>query len=193
MENWFATSLLAIIPLFVAIDPIGLTPLFFGMTKGMTIQQRRSVANQAIWTAAIVAIGFMFLGKFIFRALGIGVSDFQIAGGLILLVLASRDLLNTDLAETPIPKDAGVVPLGLPLIVGPATLTTLLILIDTVGVRFTLFGLLINLFLLMLALRFADKLLRWIGLTGLRALTKIISLLLAAIAVNMIRRGWQSL
>jgi multiple antibiotic resistance protein len=84
------------------------------------------------------------------------------------------------------------VPLGLPLIVGPATLTTLLILMDTVGLWHTFLALVVNLAIVNLALHFSEPLARRIGLTGLRAASKVISLLLAAIAVSMIRHGWKN-
>ena len=190
---WFKLLLLALIPLFVAIDPIGLIPLFLGMTEGIDHARRKSISYQALATAAVVLIGFMFLGKLTFRVLGIGVGDFKIAGGLILLVLASRDLVSTDGRPRVLPEDFGVVPLGLPLIAGPATLTTLLILMDSVGTKFALAALLINLLIVALAFYFADGLARIVGKTGLRAISKIIALLLAAIAVSMIRRGWQSM
>ena len=79
--------LLAFIPLFVAVDPIGLTSIFVGMTRDSVPERRSRLAGQATFTAALVAVGFVFLGKFIFQALGITVADFQVAGGLILLVL----------------------------------------------------------------------------------------------------------
>ena len=175
----------------MAMDPIGLVPLFVGMTDGIAPARRQRVAHQATLTAALVAVGFMFLGRAVFHALGITVGDFKMAGGLILLVLAARDLLRTDNKTPPLAEDFGVVPLGLPLIVGPATLTTLLILLDLVGTVYTLAALVANLALVVLAFQFSDRLARWIGLTGMRAISKIISLLLAAIAVSMIRRGWQ--
>lgn len=193
MPDGLEKFLLAFIPLFVAMDPVGLIPVFLGMTEGVDPARRKRISNQAIWTAAIVAVGFMFLGKATFQALGITVGDFKIAGGLILLVLASRDLLRSEATAPALPEDFGVVPLGLPLIAGPATLTTLLILMDSVGVPFTLVALLLNLIVVMLAFQFSDQLARRIGLTGLRAISKIISLLLAAIAVSMIRRGWQGM
>ena len=90
-------------------------------------------------------------------------------------------------------EDPGVVPLGLPLIAGPAMLTTLLILIDTIGILYTLLSLLVNLLLVYLAIRNSAFLARRIGTLGLRAASKIIMLLLAAIAVSMIRRGWQAM
>ena len=190
---WLTHLLLALIPLFVAIDPIGLIPLFLGMTEGIDLPHRKRISYQALATAAIVLIGFMFLGKLTFRVLGIGVGDFKIAGGLILLMLASRDLMRTDLRTPVLPEDFGVVPLGLPLIAGPATLTTLLILMDSVGTRFTLLALLINLLVVAFAFYFADSIARLVGKTTLRAISRIIALLLAAIAVSMIRRGWQSM
>ncbi len=191
--DWIEKLLLAFIPLFVAIDPVGLVPLYLGMTVGVEPTRRTRIAHQATWTAAIVAVGFMFLGKLIFHVIGITVGDFQVAGGLILLVLASRTLLQTGPNVAPLSDDFGIVPLGLPLIAGPATLTTLLILMDTVGIPFTLAALVINLVLVSLALRYSERLAQAIGLTGLNAISKIISLLLAAIAVSMIRRGWNAM
>jgi len=86
----------------------------------------------------------------------------------------------------------GIVPLGMPLIAGPALLTALLILIDTVGIVFTLISLLVNLAIVAVALCNADRFSRWMGKQGLRGVSKIIALLLAAIAVSLIRRGWQA-
>ena len=190
---WFKHLLFAWIPLFVAIDPIGLIPMFLGMTEGVDPVRRRRISHQALATAAVVLVGFMFLGKLTFRVLGITVGDFKIAGGLILFVLASRDLVRTDGGPQVLPDDFGIVPLGLPLIAGPATLTTLLILMDSVGANCALAALVLNLLVVALAFYFAEGLVRIVGQTGLRAISKIIALLLAAIAVSMIRRGLQSM
>jgi len=184
---------LALIPLFVALDPIGIVPTFLGMVSGIEPTRRRRIMHEAVWTAAIVAVGFMFLGKLIFAALGITVGDFKVAGGLILLALASRDLLRSGSGPTPLSDDFGVVPLGLPLIAGPATLTTLLILMDSVGIGLTLASLAINLCLVSLALHFSERLAQRVGMTGLNAISKIVSLLLAAIAGHMIRQGWKTM
>jgi len=188
MEIW-QNFLLAWVPLFVAMDPIGIVPIFLAMTEGVGAERRRRIAHQAAWTAAMVAVGFMFLGKMIFRALGITVADFQIAGGLVLVGIASRDLLFPERKMPHASEGFGVVPLGLPLIVGPATLTTLLILLDTVGPGFTLAALMVNLLLVVGALHYSERLAGWVGLNGLRAISKIVALLLVAIAVHMIRLG----
>ena len=181
----------AFIPVFVAIDPIGLVALFMGLGPSASQQQRKHQAFLGILTGLGVAIGFIFLGKIIFSALGITVADFQIAGGLILLILATRELVTFGPADRGSTDEFGIVPLGMPLIAGPALLTALLILIDTVGIVFTLISLLVNLAIVAVALCNADRFSRWMGKQGLRGVSKIIALLLAAIAVSLIRRGWQ--
>ncbi|MSU66643.1 MAG: MarC family protein [Opitutus sp.] len=179
----------AFIPLFVAIDPIGLAAIFLGLGQGLARDQRQRVARQATFTGGAVALGFLFLGTNIFKAVGVSVSDFQIAGGLILFILAARDLVQSAAAGEKMPADFGIVPLGMPLIAGPALITTLLLLDQTLGVAVTLAALVSNLVLVVLAFAFSDQLGRRIGATGLRAISKIIAMLLAAIAVHMIRQG----
>ncbi len=185
--------LLAFIPVFVAIDPIGLVAIFMGLGTRASSEHRRRQAFLGLVTGLLVSIGFIFLGKIIFKALGITVADFQVGGGLILLALAVRELVGFG------PHDRGggenefgVVPLGMPLIAGPALLTALLILVDSVGVVFTIASLLVNLALVAVALCNADWFARLMGAQGLRGVSKIIALLLAAIAISLIRRGWQT-
>jgi len=180
----------AFIPLFVAIDPIGLAAIFLALGAGVPEATRKKIATQATWTGGGVALLFLFLGQSIFAALGITPSDFQIAGGLILFILAARDLVQSAAAEPEkLADDFGVVPLGMPLIAGPASITTLILLAQTQGVMVTFAALVANLVFVVLAFAYSDKLGRWIGMTGLRAISKIIAMLLAAIAVNMIRQG----
>ncbi len=193
MPDLPARFLQAFIPLFVALDPIGLAAIFIGLSGGVAEARKRRIARQAVATGGVVALAFLFLGQGIFAAVGITVGDFQIAGGLILFILASRDLLQP-FASAPadLPEDFGVVPLGMPLIAGPAAIATLLLLAQTVGLGVTLAALAVNLGLLTLSFAQADRLVRVIGPTGLRAISKIVSLLLAAIAISLIRRGWGS-
>ena len=181
---------LAFIPVFVAIDPIGLVAIFLGLGTSASSERRKRQAFLGIFTALCVAVGFIFLGKIIFAALGITVADFQVAGGLILLGLAGRELLGLGPHDRDSSDEFGIVPLGMPLIAGPALLTALLILVDTVGLVFTLISLLVNLGLVAIAFCNADQFTRWMGKQGLRGVSKIIALLLAAIAVSLIRRGW---
>lgn len=191
MPEWLSKFLQAFIPLFVAIDPIGLAAIFLGLGQNVAAERRQKIADQAIWTGGLVALGFLFLGKSIFAALGISVGDFQIAGGLILFILAARDLVQSAAEPEKLPEDFGVVPLGMPLIAGPASITTLLVLAQNaaIGLIVTLAALVANLILVVLALHYSEWLGRKIGPTGMRAISKIISMLLAAIAVSMIRNG----
>jgi multiple antibiotic resistance protein len=192
MQPYFEKFLLAFIPLFVAIDPIGLVAIYLGLGGHVDEKRRRVEGMLGVVTSLAVSVGFIFLGKVIFRALGITVSDFQIAGGLILLGIAVRELLDLGERGKYTGEAFGVVPLGMPLIAGPALLTALLLLVDTVGILFTVLALLVNLFLVGLGFRYASHFTRWMGRQGLRGVSKLISLLLAAIAVSLIRRGWQS-
>jgi len=192
MREYGEEFLKAFIPLFVAVDPIGLAAIFIGLSGRVDSRRRQSEGNLALITALAVSIGFIFLGKAIFQALGITVGDFQVAGGLILLGLAVRELLDLGGESRPAGEAFGVVPLGMPLIAGPALLTALLILVDSVKITFTLLSLFVNLLLVGLAFRNADGLTRLLGKRGLNGASKLISLLLAAIAVSLIRRGWQT-
>jgi len=188
LEKFF----LAFIPIFVAIDPIGLVALFMGLGTHAASEHRSKQALLGIFTGFCVSVGFIFLGKIVFSALNITVADFQVAGGLILLVLAGRELIGIGGENRSGSHEFGIVPLGMPLIAGPALLTALLILVDTVGVIFTLISLVINLAIVALALCQASRVARLLGNQGLRGVSKLIALLLAAIAVSLIRRGWQA-
>jgi multiple antibiotic resistance protein len=191
MGELLSRFLQAFIPLFVAIDPIGLAAIFMALGAGVPEARKRRIARQAVVTGGVVALAFLFLGQGIFAAVGITVGDFQIAGGLILFILAARDLLQPFTAPpADVPEDFGVVPLGMPLIAGPAAIATLLVLTQTVGLGITLFALVVNLLLVALAFAQGERLVRMIGPTGMRAISKIVSLLLAAIAISLIRRGW---
>jgi len=184
--------LLAFIPVFVAIDPIGLVAIFMGLGTSASHEHRKRQAFLGLLTGLLVSIGFIFLGKAIFAALGITVADFQIAGGLILLTLAVRELVGFGRVDNDKDNEFGVVPLGMPLLAGPALLTALLILIDSVGLVFTLLSLIANLAIVAIALCNAERFARLMGRQGLRGISKIIALLLAAIAISLIRRGWQT-
>jgi multiple antibiotic resistance protein len=184
--------LLAFIPIFVAIDPIGLVAIFLGLGPNASHEQRKHQALLGVLTGLGISVGFIFLGKIVFSALGITVADFQVAGGLILLVLAIRELVGFGPHDRGGGEEFGVVPLGMPLIAGPALLTSLLILIDSVGILYTMLALLVNLAIVAIALCNADRFARLMGRQGLKGVSKLIALLLAAIAISLIRRGWQT-
>lgn len=184
----FNDFLLAFVPLFVAVDIIGTLPMFLGLTEGMSNDHRRHIIRQSILTALMVAIGFLFLGQFIFNWLGITMYDFMVAGGVLLFIIATMDLISGIKYARRI-ETIGAVPLGIPLIVGPAVLTTELMLLSVHGRVATILSIVVNIALAGLVLLSADFWARILGKAGSQAVSKVASLILAAIAVMMIRKG----
>jgi multiple antibiotic resistance protein len=181
--------LLSFIPIFVAMDAIGVLPMYIGFTEHLKKRERQRVITQSIITAFLIGIIFLFLGKWIFKILGIMASDFKIAGGLVLLAIALRDLLRTDKGPR-IPADTvGAVPIGTPLVVGPAVLTTIIIMLDSYGVSLTVLSFVVNLLITWVVFLYADRISGFLGKAGSKAVSKIAHLLLAAIAVMMMRKG----
>lgn len=185
MKNLF----LAFIPIFVAVDAFGVLPIFVSLTKGLAKRVKASIIFQSLITAMLLAIGFIFLGKTIFKLLGITIGDFMIAGGVVLFCIAIIDILRPGKHRRMPTKELGAVPLGTPLIVGPAVLTTCLMIIPEYGLTATLTSVLLNVLLAGAIFALSDILLKILGEAGSKALSKIMSLLLAAIAVMMVRKG----
>lgn len=183
------TLLLTFIPLFVAVDVVGLVVIYLGIVLPLDETARRRLVVEATMTAGAVGVAFLLAGDAVLSFLGVTVGDFQIAGGLLLLVLSLYDLLHPELPLRQPGARPGIVPLGIPMVVGPAVLTTLLTLARTYGHLVTLLGFALNLVLVWAALRWAPLVERVLGEGGCRAITKVLHVLLAAIAVTFIRRG----
>jgi multiple antibiotic resistance protein len=183
---------LTFVPLFFAMDAVGNLPIFLALTQEVGVTRRRQTVNLATLTALGVGLGFVAVGKAIFSLLGIEVADFLMAGGIILLILAIRYLItgkmveNQDLSAS---ETVGVVPLGTPLVVGPAVLATLLLLIGKYRIPIVLSSFILNLAIQWVLFKQADRIVNFLGRTGANAVSKIVMLLLAAIAVKMIREG----
>ena len=192
IEHW-QNFPLAFIPLFVAIDVIGILPIFMSLVEGVEKPQKARFINQSVITALSVSIGFLAVGKFVFSILGIEIYDFKMAGGLLLLVFAINDLLFSEKSKKTITSTMGVVPLGIPLVVGPAVLTTIIVTVDTYGYIPTITSLAVNLFIVWIVFLKSNFIYRVMGEGGSKAFAKVASLLLAAIAVMMIRRGFMDI
>ena len=183
---------LTFVPLFVAMDAVGNLPIFVALTQETEATHRRHAVLLATLTALGIGLGFVAIGKAIFLLLNIEVADFLVAGGIILLVLAIKYLVTGKVIETQDSSTSemvGVVPLGTPLVVGPAVLTTLLLLIDQYFIAIVVLSFVLNLVIQWLLFRQADRIVDFLGNTGVSAISKIVMLLLAAIAVKMIRQG----
>ncbi len=189
MLEFGESFLLAFIPLFVAIDALGILPIFVQLTEGLPIHEKKNLVTQATLAALILSLLFLLTGKLLFSFLGISENDFRIAGGIVILLIAIKDLTSHLKPQRDPVGNIGVVPIGIPLIVGPAALTTLLILVDSYGSFFTVLSILVNLLIVWVVFQKADLLVRLMGEAGSRAFAKVMSLFLAAIAVMMIRVG----
>ena len=183
---------LTFVPLFVAMDSISTVPIVLVMTQGMAESARNIVIRNALITALVLGLAFIAVGKGIFMFMGITVNDFLVAGGLILFLLGAKELVAGKMFETHAMDNdnvIGVVPLGTPLVVGPAVLTTLLILTDQYHIIMVTISFIVNLLLSWLFFAQANRLVKLLGKGGVLALSKVFALFLAAIAVAMIHRG----
>ncbi len=185
----FKPFLISLIPLMVALDAPGTLPIYMAMTEGLKKHERQRIVRQSILTALLITIGFTFLGRAVFAALAITVEDFMIAGGIVLLVIAITDIVRAGEKKYALSTSFGVVPLGTPLIAGPATLTTTLILVGNYGFAPVIMSVVVNILFAWIIFAQADRIIRLIGINGSRAFAKVAALLLAAIAVKMIRSG----
>lgn len=190
------TDLLSLfLPLFVAMDPLGVLPAFIQMTSELSNARRQKMVDLSILTAGAVGLLFIPLGPLVLSALGLKTGDFQVAGGLLVLVVALRDVVwdqkMMTMSETS--ESTGIVPFGIPLLVGPAVFATLILLRDRFSPLEVAACLALNLFISWVVFKKSTSLMQWMGLTGTRVISKLAALLLAAYAVMMIRVGLWSL
>jgi multiple antibiotic resistance protein len=189
VAEFFKDFAAAFVPIFVAVDPLGMAALFLALTEEYPGVERRRIARDSVLTAFVLSVGFVLTGGVVFRFMGITGNDFLIAGGSILFVLALLDLGGIEKVRRLPGRAIGIVPLGTPLIAGPALFTTGLLMVQEHGLAPTMLSLTVNLTLLWLSFRFADQMARTFGSAVLRAISKLVTLLLAAFGVMLVRKG----
>lgn len=181
---------LCFVPLFVAVDALGTLPLFVGLTKGLNRARVRRMIGQSILTAAVVALLFLAIGRVVLDLLSITVADFMVAGGALLFALSLSDLLTGEKQQHRVDSESlGAVPLGVPLIVGPAVLTTTLLLVSEHGLLPTVSATVLNILIAGVLFLLSDGIMRLLGKAGAKTISKLASLILAAIGVMVIRKG----
>jgi multiple antibiotic resistance protein len=191
--------------LFVVVDPLGLAPMFAALTQDETPSRQRALAIRATIIAAAVLVTFALVGDKLLRTLGISMPAFQIAGGALLFLLAVDMVFarHSGLrATTPVEnkeaeqrKDISVFPLAVPLIAGPGALTTVLLMVgeqngDSLVVGTVLGVLVVVLALTLLALWFSPNVMRFLGATGTNVVSRVLGIILAAMAVQFMLDGW---
>jgi multiple antibiotic resistance protein len=195
LDTWssYTPFFYTFIPLFVAIDILGVLPVYFTLTEGLPVPQKKKIAIQSLVTAFFVSVFFIIIGQGVFKILGIRLEDFMIAGGILLLVFAITELVRQGEKNITMGESIGIVPLGTPIIAGPATLATAMILVGSYPMILVIFSIFVNLVIAWVIFIQADRIIKVLGINGSRAIAKVAGLLLAAIAVSMMRRGVMSL
>jgi multiple antibiotic resistance protein len=193
LNNNLQYFILTFVPLFIVIDALGILPFVISMSEDMSKRERYKMIHVATITAAVVGLIFLFFGQFILRVMSISVGSFAIAGGLILLVLSIKHMTTGRMIELIKEEMVAVVPIGTPLTVGPATITTLLLLATQFPIYMVLVSFALNMLIAWALFMVGGQVARFLGQGGLKAVSKVFSLLLAAIAVTMIIRGLEML
>lgn len=189
MHSSLESFTLTFVPLLIAIDVLGNVPIVVSLSEGMSHRERRRMIHIAVITAAVLGLAFLFFGRFILDVIGISLGSFAIAGGGLLLVLSIKYMITGRWVEIVKEEMVAVVPIGTPLTVGPATITTLLLLGTQFPLYMVLLSFALNLLIVWIVFMLSSQVVGFLGQGGLRAISGIFNLLLAAIGVNMIFRG----
>lgn len=185
--NNFVTVFL---PLFIAIDVIGILPTFMSMTGGSALEERRKLVIQAVITSLLVGALFVLVGKSIFSFLGISMSDFKVAGGVLLFLFSVKDLtVSEGERKAIIDPHLGIVPIGMPLIAGPGVLTSMLLMVDVQGSTMVLGAYAFNILIVLAVFWYSNYIIKFIGEATAKAIGKLFAIFLGAIGVMMIRNG----
>jgi multiple antibiotic resistance protein len=195
-------SLLALSSIFFLVNPFAALPTFLAVTAGGDDARRRSMAWKASLTALVFLSSFAVGGQFIFKMFGITLPAFEMAGGIILLLIG-LDMLQAKRSPTQesheeasaaaAKEDAGIVPLGIPMLAGPGAVTSVMVLVGQAETRWQmaaiLSAILITAVVCYLVLGNSDRVARKLGETGIRILVRIMGLLLVALAVQYFVNG----
>lgn len=193
-STWeWESFVLTFVPLFIVLDALGTVPFLIAISEGMSRREQRKTINLSVLTAALVGLAFLFFGKAILNAMQIKVESFAIAGGIILLVLSIKYMTTGHWVDAVKEEMIAVVPIGTPLLAGPATITTLLLLYPQFGWQMVLVAYMVNMLICWLIFLASNRIIKFLGHGGLKAISKVFSLLLAAIAVNMVIKGLSDL
>jgi len=197
---FFVTVFVAV---FSVLNPIGAIPILIALTENYTPEERKHVIKKSITVAGGIIIAFMFVGTYIFRGLGINISDFEVAGGILLFKVAfdmiqgrtSNTKLTTAEQEDTLSREAvGVVPLGMPLLAGPGTITTSIIYFNLksngIDDQILVFiAVVLTIITAYIILMFSTALFKRLGKTGSLVISRIMGLLLASIGIEFIASG----
>jgi multiple antibiotic resistance protein len=203
VQSFLEFALVTFTSVLFIVDPIAVIPSYLVVTRSETPTQRASTAKRACFAAAILLVAFAIGGTAIFKVFGITLPAFRIAGGLILWVVA-MDMLHAqrstqesspEIREGEVKDDVALTPLAMPMLAGPGAISTVMVLAagaHTIGQKAAVYtSIVVTAFLSWIVLRLGERLVQRMGQTGIRVMTRIMGLLLAAIAVQFVISGAQ--
>ncbi|HEY5683508.1 MAG TPA: MarC family protein [Sulfuricaulis sp.] len=203
MFDLFVDSLIIML---VVVDPVGIAPLFVALTQGESEAARRRTAFRGTLIAGGILVVFVLVGDSLLNALGIGMPAFQIAGGALLFLLAVemvfarhsgvRSTTAREQREAETRKDISVFPLAIPLIAGPGALTSVLLMVGEQGDEPLVIGsvlavIVVVLLITLASLLFSARIMAFMGETGANVVSRVLGVILAALAVQFVLNGWQ--
>jgi len=188
MDISLASIITASIALFIVMDPFSSVPVFLSLTKKFTPKQRKDAAWVAGAVAALVLFGFLFIGPALLSIMGIRMESFEIGGGILMLLISISFALGIDMGKSEdTPIEAVII--GVPMLSGPGTMLTTLLLANSVGLANTVIASALCCVASYLVILSSSHVYKVIGKNGLEILSRVAGVLLAAFAVEFIRRG----
>jgi MarC family membrane protein len=200
----FLVYVVIFVTVFALVDPIGALPFFVSLTDGFDDADRGIVMRRAVIVLGSVLAVFALVGRFLFLAFGLTLAAFEIAGGILLFIVAF-DMLHGEVTRTKLSNadreeaiarrdEISVVPLGIPLLAGPGAISTVMIYEGSAGDDpFVVLGVFVAIAITTAAtfviLRFGPRIFRSLGRTGIMAMTRVLGLLLAAVGVQFVING----
>jgi multiple antibiotic resistance protein len=197
--DFISALIKAVIALFIIVDPFGNIPIFVSLTENMTDDSRKKVYNTAVIVGLILLLVFSFTGTEILKLFGISLESFEVAGGILLLIISIRILISGTREKAESPENVGAVPIAMPLLVGPGAITTIIITLQTyqniqpngaaISVIIAVLAAVIVLALTWVILRYTNGLYKFLGKTGSMVIARVMALLISAIAIQYILDG----
>lgn len=190
--------------LFVIIDPPGCAPIFATLTNGTSRKHQKAMAYKSVFIASIILFGFAYVGEFVFSKLGISLDALRIAGGIMLFIIGlnmvfekrtekREDRAEEVLEEIENPEDISVFPMGIPMIAGPGTMASLLIMMgktDTLAGQISILAALaLTLFITLVTFLIAGPLMKLMGKSVTDVLTRVLGVLLTTLAAQFVLDG----
>ena len=178
----------SLITLLAILDPIGNIPIFSSLTSKLSKKERIATVNKSVIISTFILLGFGFFGEYLLILLGITMNDLKLIGGLILLIFSIDYVLgrNTNYLDKNSETNLAVFPLAIPILAGPGSISLVLVMS---GLFLKFFVIIISIFVCWCSIRLGSGLLKFLGKDGTQAISRIMGLLIGAVATKLIREG----